>query len=321
MGPLISVVIPIYNVERYLCECINSVINQTYRDLEIILVDDGSTDSSPIICDEYVNIDDRITVYHKTNGGLSNARNFGFQHSCGDYVYFLDSDDYLETDAIFEMMKLSLSTDPDVIYMDATAFFESDYVGEKNQGYIRKRDYGLLSGEESLAQLLENNDFHYSVPLLLLKRSFMKNNRIMFCEGIIFEDVAFSFFVFSSAKRTLHYYKSAYHRRYRGNSIMTAQKATLSYESIEKVFFLLLNYCENKDLTKKWYAQKYLSRVAKNVIMKFNAMQKNDRNGHKKEYNAVLRSIKKHLYFNDKALLLRVRIPVLWEACRFLHRV
>ena len=93
---LISVIIPVYNVEEYLHECVDSVINQTYKNLQIILVDDGSTDSSGKICDEYAENDKRITVVHQKNGGLSVARNTGLSNAHGDYVYFLDSDDYIK---------------------------------------------------------------------------------------------------------------------------------------------------------------------------------------------------------------------------------
>ena len=97
---LISVIVPVYNVEKYLRQCLDSIINQTYRNLEIILVDDGSTDSSGIICDEYAQIDARIKVIHKENGGLSSARNAGLDvcTSGGDFIAFVDSDDWLEPD-------------------------------------------------------------------------------------------------------------------------------------------------------------------------------------------------------------------------------
>ena len=93
---LISVVVPIYNVEAYLEKCINSIINQTFSDLEILLIDDGSTDSSSDICDRYGSMDTRIKVLHKKNGGLSSARNAGIDLSKGDYLCFIDSDDYID---------------------------------------------------------------------------------------------------------------------------------------------------------------------------------------------------------------------------------
>lgn len=99
----VTVVIPIYNVERFLKEAIDSAINQTYKNIEIILVDDGSTDNSGNICDEYVKLDNRIKVIHKENGGLSTARNAALEVYTGKYIMFLDSDDFLELDAVEKM--------------------------------------------------------------------------------------------------------------------------------------------------------------------------------------------------------------------------
>ncbi|MDY4757554.1 MAG: glycosyltransferase family 2 protein [Parabacteroides sp.] len=100
MNPLISVIIPIYKVEDYLDECVQSVIHQTYKNLEIILVNDGSPDKCPQICDEYAKLDNRIIVIHKKNGGLSDARNAGLQIATGEYIQFLDADDILEKQKI-----------------------------------------------------------------------------------------------------------------------------------------------------------------------------------------------------------------------------
>ena len=98
--PKVSVIIPVYKVEAYLSRCVDTVINQTLKELEIILVDDGSPDNCPAICDEYALKDERIKVVHKTNGGLSSARNAGLRIATGEYIFFLDSDDWLELDGM-----------------------------------------------------------------------------------------------------------------------------------------------------------------------------------------------------------------------------
>lgn len=106
MFPLISVIIPIYNVEKYVKRCLDSVLNQTYCHLEVILVDDGSTDSSGKICDEYKKMDTRIRVIHKSNEGVSSARNLGIEVANGEYIAFIDSDDAMEKDCIEYLYRL-----------------------------------------------------------------------------------------------------------------------------------------------------------------------------------------------------------------------
>ena len=103
MDPLVSVVIPVYNVESYLHECVKSVVEQTYTNIEIILVDDGSTDNSGTLCDEFALSDSRICVFHKKNGGLSDARNYGIRRSRGSLISFIDSDDYVSSDYIMHL--------------------------------------------------------------------------------------------------------------------------------------------------------------------------------------------------------------------------
>ena len=111
----VSVVIPIYNVQEYLNECVSSIVNQTYQNLEIILVDDGSPDSCPIMCDAWKNQDDRITVIHKKNGGLSDARNAGLAKASGEYILYVDSDDYLDDDTIEWMVSCAVTHNAEIV--------------------------------------------------------------------------------------------------------------------------------------------------------------------------------------------------------------
>lgn len=111
---MISVVVPVYKVEKYLERCINSVLSQSYKDLEVILVDDGSPDKCGKICDEYAKKDDRVKVIHKENGGQSSARNIGIQEAKGQYISFIDSDDYLEKNAYETLIKVATTTNADI---------------------------------------------------------------------------------------------------------------------------------------------------------------------------------------------------------------
>lgn len=115
MDPLITVIIPIYNVEQYLHQCVDSILNQTYKNLEIILVDDGSPDNCGVICDKYAKLDERIRVIHKKNGGLSDARNAGLNIMQGEYIVFVDSDDWMEPDGINYLYQLAEKNDADLV--------------------------------------------------------------------------------------------------------------------------------------------------------------------------------------------------------------
>lgn len=112
---MLSVVVPVYNVEKYLDECVASIVNQTVRDLEIILVDDGSTDSSGALCDAWADKDSRITVYHKSNGGLMSAWKYGLARASGDYIGFVDSDDWIDTDMYEKMLAAAAETGADMV--------------------------------------------------------------------------------------------------------------------------------------------------------------------------------------------------------------
>ena len=114
--PLISVIVPVYNVEQYIHQCVDSILSQTYKNLEIILVDDGSPDNCPAICDEYARNDDRVKIIHQENGGISAARNSALDLCTGEYIAFVDSDDWIESNAYEEMMSEMQKKDLDVVF-------------------------------------------------------------------------------------------------------------------------------------------------------------------------------------------------------------
>ncbi len=129
---LISIIIPVYNVERYLRECIDSIIAQTYKNLEIILVDDGSSDKSGEICDEYSKKDSRIKVIHKKNGGLSDARNVALDIAKGDYIGFIDSDDYIEKDMFQILYNLAEEYNAEISSISFYKMLENKVISVRN---------------------------------------------------------------------------------------------------------------------------------------------------------------------------------------------
>ena len=133
---LISIIVPVYNVEKYIRRCINSILNQTYQYLEIILVDDGSTDNSGLICDKYAHMDNRITVIHKKNGGLSSARNTGIDIAKGAYIGFIDSDDWIAPETYEVLYRNLVHYDADVSDIDSViSSKEFIYKNKKEKKY------------------------------------------------------------------------------------------------------------------------------------------------------------------------------------------
>lgn len=189
MNPLISVVIPVYRVENYLCRCVDSVLHQSYQNFEVILVDDGSPDTCPQICNDYARKDNRIKVIHKENGGSSDARNKGIDLSSGEYILFLDSDDYWEgTDFLLHIVDAVLKRQADVILYGC-----KDFYVESNKSSISRSDYDLdfihhHSSEQIIRYLFNDGLFPGAAWLVAVKRQLVVSKRIYFIQGIKGED-------------------------------------------------------------------------------------------------------------------------------------
>ncbi|ETJ35881.1 Glycosyl transferase, group 2 family protein [human gut metagenome] len=179
----ISIIVPIYNVEYYLDKCITSILNQTIKNFEVILVDDGSTDRCGEICDEYKRKDCRIRVIHKDNGGLSSARNFGLNIAIGKYIGFVDSDDYIEKNMFQELLKRGYEDDSDIVICDMKYDLDGEDVNDTNF-----QDFGVLTGEETLLKYFTNNYFKSHAQNKIYKRELF--NDIRFPNNKLFEDVA-----------------------------------------------------------------------------------------------------------------------------------
>lgn len=187
--PLISIIIPIYKVERYLNDCIDSIVHQTYKNLEIILVDDGSPDNCPSICDDYAQTDSRIKVLHKNNEGLSAARNDGLDMAKGKYVVFLDSDDYHSNPQFIEQVVAEIERDgSDVLFFPRSTFYD---------GKVKE----ITSSEFPIDILKEKKPYHRlrmlseldlldsSACMKIIRREYLKQNNIYFKKGIYSEDI------------------------------------------------------------------------------------------------------------------------------------
>lgn len=182
--PLVSIVIPIYNVEKHLEKCLTSVREQTYQNIEVVLVNDGSPDKSPIIAAKYVENDNRFLLINQENGGLSNARNTGMKSSKGKYLYFLDSDDYLNSNSI-EIMVAKMEK-----YNLEVAFFNANVI---TAGGIKKyhsfsMESNVISGLNLIKKMVEFRGIYAPVWMYMYNREYIKKNNFEFYEGILHED-------------------------------------------------------------------------------------------------------------------------------------
>ncbi len=299
---LISIIIPIYKVESFLCECIESVICQTYSNIEIILVDDGSPDCCPQICDEYEEKDSRISVIHKSNGGLSDARNAGLSRAKGEYVYFLDSDDNIEADAIEMLVNVAVHYTADVVFFDANVFNEIDSSNYKNDFYIRKGLYSNpLKGVKMLGQLIRYNEYRSAVPLLFIRRNVLTENNLSFRKDIVYEDELFTFNLLLRSSLVVHLSEPLYNRRVRGNSITSSKSKSHNLRSIlvvaSEIFNTYLAIEATDDI--KYVVHAYVSRIIQSVNNVYYSLPAKERAPFNKEIKEFKEKLRNENYLGN----------------------
>lgn len=238
MNPKISVIVPVYKAEKYLHRCVDSILSQTFTDFEVLLINDGSPDRSGEICDEYAQRDERVRVFHKENGGVSSARNLGLSNATGDYVYFVDSDDYISELCLFTFSK---HFDEDFVVSGFCRVQETVREIRPKEGHIRKnKELHALWGNTS--------DFIFWFPWAkLYKNSIIRQNKIRFNEKLYYsEDFVFvldyvnyidDFFLLST---------SEYYHIQEFNRFSKYQMDYLQYEEHRSVIFSKLERMEEE---------------------------------------------------------------------------
>lgn len=223
MNEMISIIVPIYNVEKYLTECVESLLKQTYSDIEIILINDGSTDSSGKICEKYAKIDDRVKVIHKENGGVSSARNEGIRLSRSKYITFVDPDDYVSCDFIEKLYRLLKDSNADISICNyITVGNNIRFKGKLEKKIINQRDaMTLLVKDEEMPSYLWNKMFR--VELF---------DGLRFMEGYRYEDVRMMHLIFLRANRVAVTDEPFYYYRVREGSITSSTLLNNSEELI-----------------------------------------------------------------------------------------
>ena len=322
---LISIIVPVYNVEKYLIRCIESIINQTYKNIEIILVDDGSTDNSSKICDEYKNKDKRIKVIHKINGGLSSARNRGLDIAKGKYIGFVDSDDYISPNMYEILYKELIDNKSDIVVCN----------------FDRKEDFNFVINNYKVKKLnninviKENikNDINYNIYIddyawnKLYKKELFKN--IRYPIGKYFEDIGTTFKLLSNSKSVIYIDCILYKYIKRTDSILGNPNINVRKDRFDmidlKCNYLLKKYPILKKEIMQYYVLSYiesyrlLKYINKNTlnstffINKYKFIKENYKYVNKKELTLLnilmhkLLLFNKYLYFKVAIVLNHIR--------------
>ena len=230
--PKVSIVIPVYNTEAYVEDTILSIVNQSLRDSEIIVINDGSTDNSLPVIEKLAEKDPRIRIYSQENQGLSAARNAGIEHANGKYLYFMDSDDLLDPDALEQCVKKCEANNLDFLFFDAETFSDDKQFDCSVYDYFRARyvEDRTYSGEEILDMLIDKKIYKASACLSLIRLDYLNQIGLRFYPGIIHEDELFSGLLYIQAKRVGCIPRPYFKRRARSGSITTR---VYSYKNID----------------------------------------------------------------------------------------
>ena len=213
---LISVIVPIYKVEPYLDRCVRSIVEQTYENLEIILVDDGSPDNCPAICDAWAEKDSRIKVIHKENGGLSDARNAGMEVASGEYIAFVDSDDWISADYIDAMYRAIQNTGAEIAASDVIiSYGETEPATSAREAAIK-----VCSAEDAIGDILQGRGFRAVAWNKLYRKSLLENEK--YPVGKYHEDEFFTYRILAKAKKLVYVDCALYAYFQRSGSIMNS---------------------------------------------------------------------------------------------------
>lgn len=266
MSKKVSIIMPVYNVEKYLAESIESAINQTLDSVEIIAINDGSTDGSLDILKSYESRYDFIKVIDQKNKGVSAARNTGIEHATGEYIYFLDSDDYIDLNAMKYCYDLAKKEKLDILTFDADVFFENTTIDVVKNIYNREKllkSY-VMNGNEFYFYSWSNRGYRVPVWLNFYNTKFLLSNKLSFYEGIIHEDELHSLKSFILAKRVMYVPKKFFYRRIRKNSIMTtslSEKNLIGVYTVAKESYNFYN--KNKSIIEEKCRQQLIKNIRK----------------------------------------------------------
>ena len=293
-NPTISIIVPVYGTEKYLRRCLDSILAQTFQDFELILVDDGSYDSSADICDEYTLRDKRIRIIHQSNRGQSSARNIALDIANGKYIYFCDSDDWIELNLLEEVYNRIITDNADIVRL-------SDVVEYGNKSL--KTTFKYIDFCESISTSKEKKDFilnklltytfGWETCLSLFSSTIIFNNDICFPEGInIAEDLYFHINFIFFANKISGFNKHLYHYYIHENSTMGSNKGKININDINLMSYFLYNNCNDNEIRSEFY--RIHNSLIKNEFNKININYKEIKNISEK-----IKKIDKKIFFDE----------------------
>lgn len=317
---LCSIIVPIYNVEKYIKQCIESAINQTYRNIEIILVDDGSTDNSKLICDEYRKKDHRIKVIHKENGGLSSAREVGVNYATGDYITFLDGDDWLDANAIETCIELvEKDFQIDCILFSYTKEFgdysvsmhvmdeDNNMIGEEAIDKVHRRLFGLSNEELDHPERMENictcwgKLYRHDVAK---KGKYFDTKEVGSCE-----DGLFNIYALMGCSNFAYIDKSLYHYR-KHNGSLTKRFHSNFINQWNRLYDIMFNIVDEYDL-----GINYIKAINNRISLSIISIGLNELENKKSNHIEIIRDYINSDRYREAINDMRIEnLPIKWRA-------
>jgi glycosyltransferase involved in cell wall biosynthesis len=279
--PKVSVIIPVYNTEAYVEESLRCIINQTLRDIEIIVVNDGSTDKSLDIINNLVKEDNRIHIINQQNQGPAVARNTGITNATGEYVYFMDSDDKLEKESLNECYIKCKKNQLDLVIFDADIFFEDkNDLNSLRLNYSRKNNIEdtIYSGHDIFNILIDNHTFRTPLWLNFFKLDILNDKNLRFHPGLRYhDDELFTTKLFLESERVGYIPKAFFKRRIRKGSIMTSQYSLRNLSDYYNVAEQLLIFSDKKNIKTKTLINKYIEIMLNAAVYRAHTLRLSER--------------------------------------------
>ena len=259
----ISIIVPVYNVEKYLERCLKSLISQTFENYEIILIDDGSSDNSGKICDDYAKRYEKIRVIHQKNAGLSAARNVGIKQSIAPYILFVDSDDTIDEFACEKLYETMMKENVEIVRANSIIVKEEKFFPEKKKNVISGKVY---NGLEFLVRNIQNGTMSMCAPYSLYKKDIIEKSNLFFKEGILHEDELWTPQIYLEASKVVWLDYDFYYHYIRENSITQAKNKSRNANDLINICFTLYKRYEKLDKENRRILNDYLCMLYLNAV-------------------------------------------------------